>query len=45
MLIRVFIIQSTVTPGGYPSRPLRVQRNRQIINIMMFPAKITDMIT
>lgn len=45
MLIRAFIIKSTITPRGYPSRPLRVQRKRQIINIMMLPAKMTEMIT
>lgn len=45
MLIRAFIIKSTVTPRGYPSRPLRVQRKRKIINIMMLPAKMTEMIT
>lgn len=45
MLIKAFIIKSTVTPRGYPSRPLRVQRNREIINIMMLPAKMTEMIT
>lgn len=39
MLIKTFIIKSTVTPRGYPSRPLRVQRNREITNIAMLPAK------
>lgn len=39
MLIRTLIVKSTMTPRGYASRPLRVQRNREIINIMMLPAK------
>jgi len=42
MLIRAFIIKSSITPTRYPSRPLRVERNREIINIMMLPAQMTE---
>lgn len=40
-----FILNCTRTPRGDPSGPLRVQRNREIINIMMLPAKMTEIIT
>lgn len=45
MLITAFIIKGAIAPQGYPSRPMRVQRNREITNIMILPATMTDMIT
>lgn len=44
MLITV-LIKSTIAPRVYPSRPTRVKRNGEITNVMILPAKTTEMVT